>query len=71
MPVGLRERLAEMSEDGVAFAGLVVELDTYKDKLPPRQYDELWLFCWALAKRHAETVKSASNGEAWPDLPPP
>ena len=71
MPLGLRERLAEMSEDGVDFAGLVDELDTYKDKLPPRQYDELWLFCWALAKRHAVALKSTSNGEGWPDVSHP
>jgi hypothetical protein len=53
MPFGLRERLAEMSDGGVTFAELVNELDVYKDKLPPRQYDELWLFCWTLAKRQA------------------
>jgi hypothetical protein len=70
MTLGLRERLTEMSDDGVAFAGLVDELDIYKDKLPPRQYDELWLFCWALAKRQAAAIQSSSNGEAWPDLSP-
>jgi hypothetical protein len=32
MTLGLRERLTEMSDDGVAFAGLVDELDIYKDK---------------------------------------
>jgi hypothetical protein len=68
MPFGLRERLAEMSDRGVSFAELVNELDVYKDKMPPRQYDELWLFCWALAKREAAIPLSRSNGEAWSDL---
>jgi len=68
MPLGLRERLAEMSDCGVSFAELVNELDVYKSNMPRRQYDELWLFCWALAKRQAARPHSSSNGEAWPDL---
>jgi len=68
MPIG-RERLAEMSEGGVSFAELVTELEVYKERMTPRQYDELWLFCWALDKRQATTLPfSISNGEAWPDL---
>jgi hypothetical protein len=67
MPNGIRERLAQMSDAGVSFAELVKELDVYKDRMPLRQYDELWLFCWALAKRQAVRPLSGSNGEAWPD----
>jgi hypothetical protein len=62
-----RQRLAEMSEAGASFTELVSELDVYKDSMPQRQYDELWLFCWALAKRQAATPLSESNGEAWAD----
>lgn len=68
MPNGLREHFAEMSDAGVSFSELVVELDTYKSRLSRRQYDELWLFCWALAKRQAERSVSGRNGEDWPDL---
>ena len=69
MPHGLRERLAHMSDGGVSFAELVSELDVYKDRMLPRHYDELWLFCWALAKRQSALPLSGSNGEAWADLP--
>jgi hypothetical protein len=68
MTVGLRERLAAMSDTGVSFADLVDELNVYKDGIPARQYDELWLFCWTLAKRRAILHSPGSNGEAWPDL---
>jgi hypothetical protein len=68
MPNGLRERLAEMSDAGVSFSDLVAELDAYKDRISPRRYDELWLFCWALAKRQVERPVSGHNGEGWPDL---
>jgi hypothetical protein len=68
MPNGLREHLAEMSDAGVSFSELVVELDTYKDRLSRRRYDELWLFCWALAKRQPERSVSGRNGQGWPDL---
>jgi hypothetical protein len=69
MPNGLREHLAEMSDAGVPFAELVVELDTYKDRISRRRYDELWLFCWALGKRQAaERFVAGRNGEGWPDL---
>jgi hypothetical protein len=68
MALGLREHLAEMSDRGVPFAELVDELDFHKEGMPQRQYDELWLFCWALAKRKASLRLPSSNGEAWPDL---
>jgi hypothetical protein len=68
MPLGMRERLAEMSDCGVSFAELVTELDVYKDRMPPRQYDELWLFCWSLAKRQAKLPLSGSNGKPWADM---
>jgi hypothetical protein len=68
MPNGLRERFAELSDSGVSFAELVVELDTYRDRLSRRRYDELWLFCWSLSKRQAERPVSGLNGEQWPDL---
>jgi hypothetical protein len=67
MPNGLRERFADLSDAGVSFAELVVELDTYKGQLSRRRYDELWLFCWSLSKRQAERSISGSNGQAWPD----
>jgi hypothetical protein len=67
MPFRLRERLAQMSDAGVSFSELVNELETYKDRMPQRQYDELWLFCWALAKRHVAHPVSGLNGEAWSD----
>ena len=67
MPFGLRERLARMSDAGVSFAELVNELEIYKDRMPQRQYDELWLFCWTLAKRQAVHPLSNLNGEAWSD----
>jgi hypothetical protein len=53
MPFRLRERLAGMSDAGASFTELVNELEIYKDQIPRRQYDELWLFCWVLAKRQA------------------
>ena len=65
MPNGLRERFTEMSDAGVSFSELVVELDTYKERISPRRYDELWLFCWALAKRQADRPPSGQNGERW------
>jgi hypothetical protein len=68
MPVGIREHLADMSDCGVSFAELVCELDVYKDRMPPRQYDELWLFCWSLAKRQAARPLSGSNGDPWPGM---
>jgi hypothetical protein len=64
MPFRLRERLAEMSESGAPFDELVNELDYYKDSMPLRQYDELWLFCWALAKRQTKIPHSSLNGDA-------
>jgi hypothetical protein len=57
-----------MADSGVSFAELVGELDRYKDRLPARRYDELWLFCWALAKRQVERSISVRNGEERPDL---
>ena len=68
MPNGLRERFADLSDAGVSFAELVVELDTYKRQLSRRQYDELWLFCWSVSKRQAEHPISGRNGAEWPDL---
>jgi hypothetical protein len=68
LPNGLRERLAEMSDAGVSFPELIVELDTFKERLSRRHYDELWLFCWALAKRRAERPVARQNGQSWPDL---
>lgn len=68
MSFRLRERLALLSDDGASFAELVGELDVYKDRMPQRQYDELWLFCWALAKRQVAHPVSRRNGEAWSDL---
>jgi hypothetical protein len=68
MPNGLREHFAEMSDSGVSFDKLVTELNTYKDRLPQRRYDELWLFCWALSKRQASRPVSGANGETWPEL---
>jgi len=56
-----------MSDAGVSFAELVNELEIYKDRIPQRQYDELWLFCWTLAKRQAVHPLSNLNGEAWSD----
>jgi hypothetical protein len=61
MPLRLRERLAQMSDAGVSFTGLVNELEIYKETMPQRQYDELWLFCWALAKRQAAHPLSRLN----------
>jgi hypothetical protein len=58
MPFGLRERIAEKSDSGAPFHELVKELDVYKDRLPQRQYDELWLFCWAVAKRQAAVPRA-------------
>jgi hypothetical protein len=68
MPNGLREHFAEMSDAGVPFSELVVELDTYRDRLSRRRYDDLWLFCWALAKRQGERSVFVHDGERWPDL---
>ena len=68
MSRGLRERLARLSDDGASFTELVIELDVHKGRMPPRQYDELWLFCWALAKRQTALAPSSSNGEVWPDV---
>jgi hypothetical protein len=62
MPNGLRERFADLSDAGVSFSELIVELDTFKERLSPRRYDELWLFCWALAKRQAGRPVSSQNG---------
>jgi hypothetical protein len=64
---GLRERFAAMSDAGASLRELILELDTYKERLSPRRYDELWLFCWALAKRRAGRPISRRNGEEWPD----
>jgi hypothetical protein len=58
MPIDLRERFAEMASSGASFAELVGELDRYKDQLLARRYDELWLFCWVLAKRQVERSRS-------------
>ena len=68
MPNGLRERFTEMSDAGVSFSELVVELDTYKERISPRRYDELWLFCWALSKRQASRPVSGPNGDTSPEL---
>jgi hypothetical protein len=68
MPFGLRERLAEMSDAGVSFDELVNELELYRERMPQRKYDELWLFCWALAKRQVSHPLSHQNGKAWSDL---
>jgi hypothetical protein len=65
MPFGLREHFAEMSDAGESLDELVSELDLYKDRIPPRQYDELWLFCWALSKRQSSLPVSGMYGEAW------
>jgi hypothetical protein len=68
MPNGLRERFADLSDAGVSFAELVVELDTYKGQMSRRRYDELWLFCWSVSKRQAARPVSGRNGTDWPDL---
>jgi hypothetical protein len=68
MPNGLRERFAEMSDSGASFSELIVELDAYKERLSPRRYDELWLFCWALSKRQASRAVSGPNGDTSPEL---
>jgi hypothetical protein len=68
MPNGLREHFADMSDAGASFAELIVELDTYRERIPRRRYDELWLFCWSLSREQAERPVSGQNGEGWPDL---
>jgi hypothetical protein len=68
MPFGLRERIAEKSDGGAPFHELVRELDVYKDRLSQRQYDELWLFCWAVAKRRTAVPVSNLNGEPSTEL---
>ena len=50
VPEVLRKRLSTLAGTGLSLAGLTSELDRYRDQLRGEQYDELWLYCWALTR---------------------
>jgi hypothetical protein len=47
----LRDRLEKLSDGGASFRQLLADLERDRHQVPPSEYDALWLFCWALARR--------------------
>jgi hypothetical protein len=68
MPVDLHYRLGEIGDSGGSFTDLVAELDRHRDGMSPRDYDELWLFCWVLAKRRVSRLAWDQDAELWPEV---
>jgi hypothetical protein len=62
----LRDRLRELADAGSSLRDLTSELDWHRHTLEPEQYDELWLYCWALQRSKKRRSGSALwNGEQW------
>lgn len=65
----LRNRLENLSDGGASFPQLLAELDRDRYQLRASEYDELWLFCWALARRRPGPYGSPLwNEERWDEL---
>ena len=56
----LRPQLRMQAEAGATLNELTRELVEYKGPLLANEYEELWLYCWALTKR--EAMRSAWGG---------
>ena len=56
----LRGQLRMQAEAGATLNELTRELVEYKGPLCANEYQELWLYCWALTKR--EAVRSVRGG---------
>jgi hypothetical protein len=56
----LRSQLRMQAEAGATLDELTRELVEYKGPLLANEYEELWLYCWALTKR--EAMRSAAGG---------
>jgi hypothetical protein len=51
--VVLRAQFRMQAESGATLNELTRELVEYKGPLLANEYEELWLYCWALTKREA------------------
>ena len=58
----LRPQLRMQAEAGATLDKLTRELVEYKGPLLANEYEELWLYCWALTRR--EAMRSAAAAEA-------
>jgi hypothetical protein len=58
--VVLRVQFRIQAESGATLNELTRELVEYKGPLRADEYEELWLYCWALTKR--EATRSARGG---------
>jgi hypothetical protein len=46
----LMKHLRGLADSGLSLSGLTTELDRHRSGLRGEQYDELWLYCWALKR---------------------
>jgi hypothetical protein len=61
--VVLRAQFRMQAESGATLKELTRELIEYKGPLLANEYEELWLYCWALTKREAmRSVWGGSGG---------
>ena len=60
--VVLRVQFRMQAESGATLNELTRELVEYKGPLSANEYEQLWLYCWALTKR--ETMRSVWGGSA-------
>ena len=59
----LRGQLRMRAEAGATLNELTRELVEYKGPLCANEYEELWLYCWALTRREAmRSVEGGSGG---------
>ena len=59
----LRPQLRMQAEAGATLDELTRELVEYKGPLLANEYEELWLYCWALTRREAmRSVWGGSGG---------
>jgi hypothetical protein len=56
----LRGQLRMQAEAGATLNELTRELVEYKGPLLANEYEELWLYCWALTRR--EAMRSVGGG---------
>jgi hypothetical protein len=62
----LMKRLRRLADSGLSLQELTSQLDRHRARLQGEQYEELWLYCWALNKSSEKRSRSGLwNGEQW------
>jgi hypothetical protein len=65
----IRERLTLMADAGATLRELVSTLDRHRD-LARTEYDNLWLYCWALVRRHPNHAAASDDGTGYGEIGP-